>query len=429
MEQWLKREFYLSMIRPYVGKPVVKLIKGIRHCGKTVMLELVKRELVDGGVDPSSIISYDFESMELAPLCSATALRDEAASRLRGRRAKSYLFFDEVQEVPGWEDCAASLLSDFDCDIFATASSLAPEDAGSGKALAGRCVEFAMHPLSFREFSDLLAREKPGLGIPGCFEQYLMYGGMPYLCNLHYRKDPVLQYLRDLVFVLELKDIVRRRQIRDVKVLESIFAHVASSLGKPLSATAISRHLDRAGIKVAPETVLNYLSSGIGAFLFRQVRRQDLATGRILDGQSKYYLADHGILWALMGGTLLDVNLMLENIVFIELLRRGFEVTAGRTAGGREIDFVARRGSERIYVQVTHLLACPDIVEREFGAYRHVRDNYPKYVLSLDDFDMSRDGIIHMNVRDFLLGKGGQAGALNAWESAVPPFGQGFPSV
>ena len=232
----------------------------------------------------------------------------------------------------------------------------------------------------------------------------MQFGGMPYLGNLQYQEKPVKQYLQDLYNAIELKDIVRRKKIRDVDLLERILAYVTANIGNTFSATSISKYLKNEGRKVAPDTILNYLHAGQEAFLFYPVKRQDIAGKKILSVQEKYYLADHGIREAVIGGNMQDINLILENIVFLELLRRGYEVTVGKY-GEKEVDFIAKRQAEKIYIQVSYILATPETVEREFGVYKNIRDNYPKYVLSLDEFNMSRDGIIHQNIRDFLLEK------------------------
>lgn len=259
-----------------------------------------------------------------------------------------------------------------------------------------------MYPFSFREFVDLVQEMKSDRSTADCFRQCLLYGGMPYLWNLQYQDEPVKQYLRDLYNAVELKDIIRRKQIRDVDLLERILAYVTDNIGNTFSATTISKYLKSEGRKVSPETVLNYLHAGSEAFLFYPVKRQDLVGKKILSVQEKYYLADHGIREAIIGGNMQDINLILKNIVFLELKRRGYNVTVGK-AGDKEVDFIAKRQSERIYIQVSYLLASPETIERKFGVYQTIHDNYPKYVLSLDEFDMSRDGIIHMNIRDFLL--------------------------
>ena len=201
---------------------------------------------------------------------------------------------------------------------------------------------------------------------------------------------------------MELKDIVKRNNVRDVDMLERIIAYVTANIGTTFSSTAISKYLKNEGRRVSPETVLNYLKACSDAFLFYQVRRQDLQGKKILTVNEKYYVADHGIREAVIGGNMRDINLVLENIVFMEALRRGYSVTVGKV-GEREIDFVCERHGEKCYIQVTYLLAAEETVQREFGVYEHVQDNFPKYVVSLDEFDMSRNGVRHYNIRDFLL--------------------------
>ena len=398
----VKRDLYLKRIRPFMNKDLIKVITGIRRCGKSVMLELIQQELMKDGIPAKAIFSYNFESMTLSHLCTAKALHQDVLEKTKGHTGKVYLFFDEIQEVHEWEKAINSFRVDMDCDIYITGSNSKLLSGELSTYLAGRYVEFIMYPFSFREFVDLIQEAQPGRSTTDCFRQYLLYGGMPYLWNLQYQDDPVKQYLRDLYNAVELKDIIRRKQIRDVDLLERILAYVTANIGNTFSATTISKYLKSEGRKVSPETVLNYLHAGNEAFLFYPVKRQDLVGKKILSIQEKYYLADHGIREAVIGGNMQDINLILENIVFLELKRRGYNVTVGK-AGEKEIDFIAERQSERIYIQVSYLLASPETIEREFGVYQTIRDNYPKYVLSLDEFDMSRDGIIHMNIRDFLL--------------------------
>lgn len=398
----IKRDLYLKRIRPFMNQDLVKVITGIRRCGKSVMLEIIQRELQNDGIPADSILSYNFESMSLAHLCTAEALYQDVMAKAKERSGRIYLFFDEIQEVSEWEKAVNSFRVDLDCDIYITGANSKLLSGELSTYLAGRYVEFIMYPFSFHEFVELVHETQPDRSPADCFQQYIRYGGMPYLWNLHYQDAPVKQYLRDLYNAVELKDIVRRKQIRDVDLLERILAYVTANIGNTFSATTISKYMKSEGRKIAPETVMNYLHAGSEAFLFYPVKRQDLMGKKILSVQEKYYLADHGIREAVIGGNMRDINLILENIVFLELKRRGYDVTVGK-AGDKEIDFVAQRQSERIYIQVTYLLASKETIEREFGVYRNIRDNYPKYVLSLDEFDMSREGIIHMNIRDFLL--------------------------
>jgi predicted AAA+ superfamily ATPase len=227
---------------------------------------------------------------------------------------------------------------------------------------------------------------------------------MPYLANLRYEEEPSRQYLTDLFNSVQLKDIVKRNKIRDIDLLERIIAYMTANVGTVFSASSLAKFFKNEQRTVAAETILNYVRYCCDAYLFYQVKRQDLQGKQILASNEKYYIADHGIREAVFGGNMKDINLILENIVYMELLRRGYVVTVGR-AGEKEIDFVCEKRGEKLYVQVTYLLASEDTVKREFGAYDGIQDNFPKYVVSLDEFDMSRNGIKHRNIRDFLLMK------------------------
>jgi len=227
---------------------------------------------------------------------------------------------------------------------------------------------------------------------------------MPYLANLRYEDAPSRQYLNDIFNSVQLKDIIQRNQIRDVDLLERILRYVIVNTGTSFSASSLSKFLKSEQRKVSPETILNYIRYCCDAYLIYQVNCQDLTGKQILSTNEKYYIADHGIREAVFGGNMRDINLILENIVFLELLRRGYHVTVGRS-GTREVDFVCDRHGEKLYIQVTYLLASEETITREFGVYDRIRDNYPKYVVSLDEFDMSRNGIKHRNIRDFLLAK------------------------
>ena len=398
----IKRDLYLERIRPFMNQELIKVITGIRRCAKSVMLEIIKQELQRSGVPAESMLTYNFESLTLSHLCTAEALHKEVTEKAKAMTGRVYLFFDEVQEVTHWEKAINSFRVDLNCDIYITGSNSKLLSGELATYLAGRYVEFVMYPLSFSEFYAAIQEKQPGRIAADCFQQYMQFGGMPYLGNLHYQAEPVKQYLQDLYNAIELKDIVRRKRLRDVDLLERILAYVTANIGNTFSATSISNYLKNEGRKVAPDTILNYLHAGEDAFLFYPVKRQDIAGKKILSVQEKYYLADHGIREAVIGGNMQDVNLILENIVFLELIRHGYKVTVGKY-GEKEVDFIAQRQSEKIYIQVCYLLATPETAAREFGVYRNIRDNYPKYVLSLDEFDMSRDGIIHQNIRDFLI--------------------------
>ncbi|MDO4773392.1 MAG: ATP-binding protein [Bacillota bacterium] len=398
----IKRELYMSRIRPFIGLELIKVMTGIRRCGKSVMLELIKQELTESGISPSQFISINFEDMSYSHLQTAEALHEEIIKRAAEINGKVYLFFDEIQEVRDWEKCINSFRVALNCDIYITGSNAKLLSGELASHLAGRYVEFVIYPFSFAEFLELYRPTAPDEPIQKCFQSYLLSGGMPYLANLRYANAPSKQYLQDLFNSVQLKDIVKRNKIRDVDLLERIISYVLANVGTSFSATSLAKFLKSEKRTVAPETILNYIRYCCDAYLFYQVKREDLQGKQILASNEKYYIADHGIREAVFGGNTKDINLILENVLYLELLRRGYEVTVGRT-GDKEIDFVCNKRDEKLYVQVAYLLATEETVAREFGVYDKIRDHFPKYVVSLDEFDMSRNGIKHKNIRDFLM--------------------------
>lgn len=397
----IKRESYMKKIRPFINSDLVKVLTGIRRCGKSVMLDLIKQELLQQGVTPQQLISYNFENMSFARLCNAQALHDEIISQTQALTKKIYLFFDEIQEVKDWEKCINSLRIELNCDIYITGSNAKLLSGELATYLAGRYVEFVIYPFSFSEFIELYNTIQPNTSKAECFKKYLHFGGMPYLASLQYNEAACKQYLQDVYTSVELKDIVRRNNIRDVDMLERILTYITANIGTIFSANVLSKYLKSEGRSMATETIINYVKACTDAFLFYQVKRQDIQGKKLLAINEKYYVADHGIREAVFGGNMKDINLILENIVYLELLRRGYKVSIGKV-DTKEIDFICEKQDKKIYIQVTYLLAAEETIQREFGVYNEITDNYPKYVLSLDEFDMSRNGIIHKNIRDFL---------------------------
>lgn len=398
----IQRELYMRRIRPFIGCDLIKVMTGIRRCGKSVMLQLIQQELAASGVSPAQCISFNFEDMAYAHLQTAPALHDEITARAAGIKGKLYLFFDEIQEVKDWEKCVNSLRVSLDCDIYITGSNAKLLSGELATYLGGRYVEFVIYPFSFAEFLELYRPFAPDGTIQQYFQQYLLSGGMPYLANLRYADAPAKQYLHDLFNSVQLKDIVKRNKIRDVDLLERIVAYVMAHVGATFSAASLAKFLKSEQRTVAPETILNYIKYCCDAYLFYRVKREELQGKQILATNEKYYLADHGIREAVWGGNTRDIERTLENIVCLEALRRGYTVTVGKI-GDKEIDFVCHKRGEKLYIQVAYLLAAADTITREFGAYDDIRDNFPKYVVSLDEFDLSRNGIKHRNIRDFLL--------------------------
>ena len=401
----IKREMYMNRIRPFIGSDLIKVLTGIRRSGKSVMLELIKDELLSRGVCDTQMISINFENMNHAHLCNATALHDEILQRTANIQGKIYLFFDEIQEVSDWEKCINSFRVEMDCDIYITGSNAKLLSGELATYLAGRYVEFVIYPFSFAEFMELYRTVYPTLSDAQCFQQYLTIGGMPYLSNLRYETEASHQYLQDLYNSVELKDIVKRNNIRDVDLLERIVAYITANIGTPFSSTSISKYLKSEGRAVSPETVLNYIKACTDAFLFYQVKRQDLQGKKILSVNEKYYVADHGIREAVFGGNLKDINLVLENIVYMELLRRGYNVSVGKL-DDLEVDFVAVNQESTIYIQVAATVRDENTLQRELRPLQRINDNYPKLILTLDD-DPNADyaGIRRINALEWLIGK------------------------
>lgn len=397
----IKREMYMSRIRPFIGKELIKVMTGFRRSGKSVMLQLIQEELVAQGVQEQQFISFNFEKMGFEHLCNAKALHEEVIRLAEKINGKVYLFFDEIQEVKSWEKCINSLRVDLDCDIYITGSNAKLLSGELATYLGGRYVEFVIYPFSFTEFKELYLSVYPQTSDSECFSKYIVTGGMPYLSNLNYKDEPCRMYLEDLYNSVVLKDIVKRNTVRDVDLLEKIISYVTANIGTIFSATSVSKFFKSENRTVATETILNYIKYCLDAYLFYQVKREDLAGKQILSVNEKYYMSDHGIREAVFGGNTRDINLILENIVYMELLRRGYKVNVGRI-GDKEVDFVCRRQNNKLYVQVTYILASPETVEREFGSLEQIPDNFPKYVVSMDELDMSRNGIKHCNIRKFL---------------------------
>jgi len=398
----IKRESYMARIRPFIGSDLIKVLTGMRRSGKSVMLELIKEELTAQGVTADRFISLNFEDMANASLCTAQALNDEIINRCKSINGKAYLFFDEIQEVADWEKCINSLRVSTDCDIYITGSNARLLSGELATYLAGRYVEFVIYPFSYSEFTELYRTVYPSADKRECFTKYLTYGGMPYLSKLKYDEEASRQYLRDLFNSAELKDVVKRNNIRDIDMLERVIIYVTANIGSTFSAASITKYLKNENRSLSNETVMNYLKACCDAFLFYRVKREDIIGKKLLTVNEKYYIADHGIREAVYGGNMRDINLVLENIVYMEMLRRGYEVTVGKVSE-QEVDLVCQRRTEKLYIQVAYLLASEETISREFGAFKRIPDNYPKYVVTLDEFDMSRNGIRHMNIRDFLL--------------------------
>lgn len=394
----IPREIYMNKVRPFFDKELVKILVGMRRCGKSVMLHLIQEELKRRGAAPEQFICVNFESAKNKELKDADALYAFLSEKARQIEGKAYIMLDEIQEVNEWQTCINSLLVDLDVDIYITGSNAKLLSGELATYLAGRYVEIKIYPFSFQEVLSM----DPHTDERELFMRYLQYGGMPFLYTAGLMQEHAITYLTDIYNSVVLKDVVQRNAIRDTDLLDRMITFVLSNIGAEFSAKSISDYMKSENRKVAPETVYNYLQACENAYLLHRVKRQNLIGKTILKTQEKFYVSDQGLREAVYGFNTRDIERVLENIVYMELLRRGYNITVGNIAG-KEVDFVAEHREKKLYVQVTYVMADEKTREREFASLLSIPDNYPKYVVSmLDDADFSRDGIIHKNIRTFL---------------------------
>ena len=399
----IKREIYIDRIKPFINKDIIKVLTGIRRSGKSFMLKLIMEELEKNGIDKEKFININFENLKYKSLCTAESLNNFILSKAK-KNERYYLFLDEIQEVNEWEKCINSLRSDeeYDFDIYITGSNAKLLSGELSTYLAGRYVEFIIYPFSFREFIEAVKSLNEDINIQELFKKYILFGGMPFLHNLNFNEEASMQYLKDMYSSIILKDITQRNNIRDIDLLERIIAYIVMNIGNTFSATSLSKYFKSENRKASPETILNYIKACEEAMLIYRVQRNDLIGKKILSVNEKYYIADHGIRQAVFENNERDINQIFENIVYLELLRRGYNIKIGKI-GDLEVDFVCTKNrDEKIYIQVAYLLASPETIEREFSVLEKIQDNYPKYVISMDFFNLSRNGIKHLNIIEFL---------------------------
>ena len=399
-----KRELYIEKIKPFIDKDIIKVLTGIRRSGKSVMLKLIMEELKQNKIDEKQFININFENLINRELTTADKLHEYILKKASEIKKKCYIFLDEIQEVKDWEKCINSLRvnEEYDFDIYITGSNAKLLSGELSTYLAGRYVEFVIYPFSFKEFLETLKSIQQDVSTREAFQKYVKFGGMPFLYNLAFEEEASLQYLKDIYSSIILKDITQRNKIRDTDLLERVISYLIMNVGNNFSATSISKFFKSENRKVSVETILNYIKAAEESFLIYRVLRDDLIGKKVLNVNEKYYIADHGMREAMLGSNQRDINQIFENIIYLELLRKGYNVRVGKV-DNLEVDFVCTKGNEKIYVQVAYLLASAETIEREFTSLEKIDDNYPKYIISMDEFDMSRNGIIHINIIDFLM--------------------------
>ena len=399
-----KRELYIEKIKPFIDKDIIKVLTGIRRSGKSVMLKLIMEELKQNKIDEKQFININFENLINRELTTADKLHEYILKKASEIKKKCYIFLDEIQEVKDWEKCINSLRvnEEYDFDIYITGSNAKLLSGELSTYLAGRYVEFVIYPFSFKEFLETLKSIQQDVSTREAFQKYVKFGGMPFLYNLAFEEEASLQYLKDIYSSIILKDITQRNKIRDTDMLERVISYLIMNVGNNFSATSISKFFKSENRKVSVETILNYIKAAEESFLIYRVSRDDLIGKKVLNVNEKYYIADHGMREAILGSNQRDINQIFENIIYLELLRKGYNVRVGKV-DNLEVDFVYTKGNEKIYVQVAYLLASSETIEREFTSLEKIDDNYPKYVISMDEFDMSRNGIKHINIIEFLI--------------------------
>ena len=396
-----KRNLYTNRIRPYINKPVIKVITGMRRVGKSCLLQLIIEELRSEKIQRNRILYINKESLEYDFIQSYADLNNYVSGAFSGVEGPKYLFIDEIQEIENWEKAVTSFFSAGEIDLFITGSNAQLLSSEIATLISGRYIEIPVYALSFEEFLRFWDRKAESR--PNAFSTYLWAGGYPAIHHFDFDREVLYQYVNSIYNTILLKDVIKRNNVRNVTLLENITRYIFQNVGNIFTAKKVSDYLKSQKMKVSIDTVQNYITYLVSTFALFKVPRFDIKGKRLLELHEKYYLGDIALRHALLGYREGDLAGVLENLVFLELKRRGYRVFIGK-AGDREVDFIAEKGDRKIYVQVAYLLTLPETIDREFSVLRSIKDNYPKYVISMDDaFGGDMDGIERLNLIDFLL--------------------------
>lgn len=411
MTKWLKdvkcmemirRNLYLDRIRPFIDQDLIKVLIGLRRSGKTILLSQIRDVLLERGVSKENIIEINFESRRFKELEVADIFYQYVTERVKQAKGRVYLFFDEIQHVEEWHSVIASFRIDFDCDIYVTGSNSKLLSGELATNMAGRYVSFHVYPFVLSEIQEFYDKNEMTYTREQLFTEYLKYGGLPMRLVL---PDPhsIRTYLEDVYDSVVMKDILSRHAIRNENLLRKLLEFLLDNIGNPFSARSISRALISSGQATTVETILNYIDKLQAGMILSKAERYDIKGKNILASTEKYYAGDIGLRNINKASEQIDTNKLFENVVYLEMLSRGYDVKVGKL-DTQEIDFVCYKGQKKLYIQVAYVLT-EDCVAREFGNLEKIDDNFPKYVISNDIVDMSRNGIVHYNMIDFLLNK------------------------
>lgn len=394
----IQRQDYIEKIKPFINNHIIKVLIGTRRSGKSTILKQIIDSLLNDEIPQENIVWINFELSDYFEITDIKKLEDYISCQIENVEGRIYLFFDEIQVIPQWEKLINSYFAKEIFDIYITGSNSKLLSGEFATYLSGRYVELNIYPFSFQEYIEY---HEISDDYKSHFYNYLEDGGMPSTYN--YKGDDKNLVIMDLYNSIVLKDIIQRNNVKNVDLLDRIIRFVMYNIGQVFSANKIYKRLKQDMVNLSVNTIYKYLKFFENACLIYQVKREDLQGKKILQYDEKYYLSDLGFRQAIIGNNQRDITRVIENIVYIELLRRGYEITIGKV-DNLEVDFVCKKQNKPIYIQVSYLLASEETIEREFKPLKNISDNYPKYVITMDNLDMSHEGIRHLNLLDFLLG-------------------------
>lgn len=397
------RHLYLNKISPYINKPVIKVITGMRRVGKSYFVRQIIDKIASQNVAEGQIIYINKELLEYDFIKTYQDLHQYVTNKFSQVAGRKYLFIDEIQEILEWERAVASLFAREDIDIYITGSNAQLFSSELATLISGRYIEFPIYPLNFQEFLQFRGDNKEDANQE--FLKYLKFGGFPAIHHFILNEELIYQYINSLYNTIVLKDIIKRNNVRNVDLLENIIRYAFDNIGNIFSARKVAEYLKAQKLQIGIETVQSYLTYLMSAFLLYKVPRYDIKGKRLLEIHEKYFLGEIGLRHALLGYREGDIAGLLENIVFLELKCRGYKVFIGKL-NNQEVDFIAEKEHEKFYIQVTYLLSSKEAIEREFSVLQSIPDNYPKYVISMDTaFGEDFEGIKRLNMIDFLLSR------------------------
>lgn len=402
----IERDLYMKQIIPFIDQPFVKVIAGIRRCGKSIVLQQVQYELLRRRVDKEHIVYMNFESFEWIDITDAKALYAYMSGKVKNGNGKYYILLDEIQEVEHWEKAVNSFMVDWEVDIYVTGSNSRMLSSELSTYLAGRYIDVHIMTLSFKEYMDFHGLSAPAMNKTDCreeFKKYLRMGGFPAIHTAHYPYEAIYKIVYDIYSSVILRDTVQRHGIRNVDLLERIVRFVFDNIGNRLNAKNIADYFKSQQRKVDINTIYNYLNALESAFIIQRVQRYDIKGKELLQTNEKYFVSDLSLIYAVMGYKDRLIAGALENLIYAEMKRRGYNVYIGKQ-DDKEVDFVALRREEKIYVQVTYQLTSQATIDREYSPLLSIADHYPKYVVSMDELWQDNiEGVKHRHIAEFLL--------------------------